>query len=168
MRFDELVREHHRAIHAHVRVVYPSAECDAVVNAVFTQLWEHFDELPPGAVRTWLRTAARHEVLNAARRAHRWYALSDRVAQLDHTHAVPATVDARLELDAVLSALSTLPPGDREMLLMTAMEDLTIDEVAAILGVLPNTAKVRLSRARAKLRAAVARIDAVARQGEGA
>lgn len=169
VRFEGLVREHHRSIHAHVRVCYPNAHGEAVVNAVFTLLWQHLDDIPPDAVRTWLRVAARHEVLNASRQQQRWYALGDRVARLDPTEmAHPAPLDDRMDLDAVMSALSTLAPADRDVIVMVAVDQLSINDLALILGIEPDAAKTRLSRARGRLRAAVQRMEQLTYGGETA
>ncbi len=160
VRFDALLRAHHRALHAHVRVVYPQAESDAVVNAIFTRLWLHLDEVPDHAVRTWLRATARHEVLNSARSERRWHALNDKVARLEvSTPIPPLDTDVRAELDVVFGALATLTASDRQIVLMSALEDLTTDDLAEILGIRASAVKVRLSRARARLRAAVLEQD---------
>ena len=160
IRFEALVREHHRSIHNHVRVCYPSAHEPAVVNAVFALLWQHLDDIPPEAVRTWLRVAARHEVLNGSREEQRWYALGDRVARLAPGEWESSSdIDHRLELEAVMSALSTLSPADREVLVMSAFDGLSSSELAEILGIEPAAVKTRLSRARARLRIAVQQIE---------
>jgi RNA polymerase sigma-70 factor (ECF subfamily) len=157
-RFDALVRQHHRSLHAYVRVVYPNAHADAVVNATFAQLWQHLDDVPDQAVRTWLRASARHEVFNASRRERRWYATSDRAARMGSRQAqAPPDLDAGVDLAAVLAALEALHDDDREIVLMVALEDLTSTELAEILGIQPDAARRRLSRARERLRAAVAR-----------
>lgn len=160
VRFDELLRAHHRALHAHLRVVYPAADADGVVNAIFARLWQHLDEVPDHAVRSWLRATARHEVFNQARAERRWYALNDKVVRLQRGRtAVWRDEDAAAELDLVMRAMSGLSADDRQLLLMTALEDLSTDELATILDVRPDAAKARLSRARARLRSAVERHD---------
>jgi RNA polymerase sigma-70 factor, ECF subfamily len=150
-----------------VRIVYPGADGDAVVNAVFTLLWQRLADVSDAAARTWLRAAARHEVLNASRIDNRWYALGDRVALLDRSRTAPfSDVDGRLELHAVMSALATLSPVDRQVLMMHAAEDLSVTDLAEILGVKPDAAKARLARARARLRAAVEAMDGMVHEGE--
>lgn len=159
-RFDALVREHHRPVYAHVRMVYPSCDVDAVVNLAFARLWEHLDHVPDHAVRTWLRAVVRHEVLNEWKLERRRFALGDRLAQLDHGgKSGLSDIESRIELQTVMSALATLAPIDREVLIMNAVEELSTEDLAAILGIRPTAAKVRLSRARGRLREAVERMD---------
>jgi RNA polymerase sigma-70 factor (ECF subfamily) len=53
---------------------------------------------------------------------------------------------------AVMAAVRTLPPAEREMLLLVAWEQLTPAEAAKVLGVPQGTARSRLHRARATVR----------------
>jgi RNA polymerase sigma factor (sigma-70 family) len=156
-RFTELVREHQRDLFAHVRVVYPHVDADTVVNEAFVAAWQRLDDIPTERAGTWLRATARYVVSNRRRGERRWQALNDRVARLESVTHVPAPDhDAGIELQLVLEALSSLASSDREVLLMTAIDDLSPDDVGEILGVSGHTAAVRISRARARLRAAVA------------
>jgi len=65
----------------------------------------------------------------------------------------PDTVAAgRLELDAVLEALQALPEADRAALLMCAQDGLLYAAIASALGLSLAAVKVRVHRARIKLR----------------
>lgn len=66
-----------------------------------------------------------------------------------------AAVDARLDLTA---ALDSLPADQRKALIQCAVIGLSTEEAAAASGVTPGALRVRISRARARLR----RTDAVA------
>jgi RNA polymerase sigma-70 factor (ECF subfamily) len=57
---------------------------------------------------------------------------------------------------SVEQALGTLPDGDRRLLRLRYAEDLTQSEVARRLGVPEGTVKVRLHRARRRLRGLLA------------
>ena len=50
--------------------------------------------------------------------------------------------------------LSLLPPGDRMLLVLKEMEDFTIEDLAAIFKISKNAVKLRLFRARHRLRRA--------------
>jgi RNA polymerase sigma factor (sigma-70 family) len=58
-----------------------------------------------------------------------------------------------LELRDLDTALRSLPPEQREILLLVALEEMSYEEVAATLGLPLGTVMSRLSRARQKLRA---------------
>jgi len=64
----------------------------------------------------------------------------------------PANQDDRVELRDMARALDTLPPEQRQVLLLVALEGLKYDEVASVLGVPVGTVMSRLSRAREALR----------------
>jgi len=71
--------------------------------------------------------------------------------------------DARLAADAtsraVAAAIASLDPGQRDVVLLIAWAELTYDQVAEALGVPDGTVRSRMSRARARLRTALAGVD---------
>ena len=66
--------------------------------------------------------------------------------------AVRATQSDRVELSEVLAQIGRLPPEQREVLILAAVEELRYEEISAVLGVPIGTVMSRLSRAREKLR----------------
>jgi RNA polymerase sigma-70 factor (ECF subfamily) len=64
----------------------------------------------------------------------------------------PADLDRS---DDVRAALAALPEPDREILTLSAWEGLTPSQIATVLGSSPNAVRVRLHRARARLRQAL-------------
>lgn len=77
-----------------------------------------------------------------------------RLRLLDRLQREPvAPSDRRGAMDGVLAALSTLPPTDQEVLRLAAWEGLAARDIAGVLGCSTNAAALRLSRARARLRA---------------
>ncbi len=71
-------------------------------------------------------------------------------------------VDERLVAQAargrLLEALAALPPGDRDVVVLVAWEELSYEEVAAALEIPQGTVRSRLNRARRKLREPLAEI----------
>ena len=59
---------------------------------------------------------------------------------------------------SVLSAMRTLRPGDREVLLLAVWEELSYEQIAGLLDVPVGTVRSRLSRARQRLRELTAAI----------
>jgi RNA polymerase sigma-70 factor (ECF subfamily) len=56
----------------------------------------------------------------------------------------------------VSEALRSLAPRDRDVLALSAWEGLRAEEIAVVVGCSPAAARVRLHRARRRLRAALA------------
>ena len=68
---------------------------------------------------------------------------------------VRAPQQTHVELLEVLRALSRLPPEQREVLVLAAVEEMRYEEIAVVLSIPVGTVMSRLSRAREKLRRAV-------------
>jgi RNA polymerase sigma factor (sigma-70 family) len=79
-----------------------------------------------------------------------------------HEHRVPgyaieAAIDAARLAPRLTAVLGTLPARDRQLLELVSAYGLTPAQAGDVLGLNPNTARLRLSRARARLREALAR-----------
>jgi RNA polymerase sigma-70 factor, ECF subfamily len=74
-----------------------------------------------------------------------------------HGDRVAGDVTAGAVRSVLAAALADLPAADRDVLLLIAWEQLTYGEVARALGIPIGTVRSRLSRARIRLRAALAR-----------
>jgi RNA polymerase sigma factor (sigma-70 family) len=61
-------------------------------------------------------------------------------------------VEQKSRLTMVNSAINLLGPDDAEIITLFYKNEQTLDEIAVILGIEPNTAKVRLHRARSRLK----------------
>jgi RNA polymerase sigma-70 factor (ECF subfamily) len=107
------------------------------------------------ALATWLHSIAVSVSLNGMRRVKRW---QERETGLDEV-AEPGSEPRRAEPDLKLKlrrAIEQLPEHYRVVFVMYDMEGYTHDEIGAALDLPTGTSKARLSRARAKLREALA------------
>jgi RNA polymerase sigma-70 factor (ECF subfamily) len=75
---------------------------------------------------------------------------------------VAANVTAQATRPLLTAALAALPPGDRDVLLLIAWEQLTYVEVSRALGIPVGTVRSRLNRARRKVRQVLAGTGAAA------
>ncbi len=157
--FVEVVRRHEAAVHAFLaRRAGPQAAAD-LLGEVWLRAFAGRGGYDPAHAdaRPWLYGIARN-VLRAHwrdRRAGDPAAPPDRVA--DPWDDVVGRLDAAAQAGPLGCALRALPPGEREVLLLVAWEQLTPAQAAAVLGVPQGTARSRLHRARAALRLALAR-----------
>ena len=111
-----------------------------------------------GTPRAWLYGIARVVIANDARRRDAERQREDRWrggALLDSDDA--ARIDERIDAAArsrdLHAAMDRLPEAERAVLELVALDELTVAEAAAAIGQRPVTARVRLHRARRKLRA---------------
>jgi RNA polymerase sigma-70 factor (ECF subfamily) len=79
-----------------------------------------------------------------------------------HADQVAASVTAQAMRTLLGTALAALPPGDRDVLLLIAWEQLTYQEVSRALAIPVGTVRSRLHRARTKVRQTLAGTDAAA------
>ncbi len=111
-----------------------------------------------GPPKAWLYGIARVLVANERRRRGRERAGQARLrgsTMLDHDDAarLDARLDAAAQARALYAAMDRLPEAERAVLELVALDELTVAEAASAAGVRPVTARVRLHRARRKLRA---------------
>lgn len=97
----------------------------------------------------WLRTVALNVVRRRWRRSRMFRSLGPRIAS-------PAEVPGISEDHvAVVQAMRSLPFQQREVLALFYLADLSVQEIATMLGVASGTVKSRLNRGRAALGALV-------------
>jgi RNA polymerase sigma-70 factor (ECF subfamily) len=160
--FEALFRAHSRAILGYaVRRCDPAEDAADVLAEVMLTAWRRWADVPVGGeARLWLYGVARRVLANRSRAERRRSRLVGRlraeVAERVREHSEPDDRDSE-----VRSALKTLSPTDREVLLLSAWEDLEPTEIAAVLDITPVTARSRLHRARARLGTALSDGDAI-------
>jgi RNA polymerase sigma factor (sigma-70 family) len=131
-----------------------------VVAETFATAWRRRTDMPldPREARAWLFGIARRCLANAVRSTDRASRLGERLATCFATDAVPdpAVIHERsAAAHVVRGALQELSDEDRELVTLIAWEGLSPAEAATVLGWAPGTARVRLHRARTRLRAAL-------------
>ena len=125
-------------------------EADDLVQETLLKAISHESLWHGGSLKAWTVTI----LLNAYRSRLRKLRRIGPHDPLDEASvaAVGAPSDGA-ELRAVEKGISRLPPEQREVLLLVALEGLSYRETADVLGVPIGTVMSRLSRARAALRA---------------
>jgi RNA polymerase sigma factor (sigma-70 family) len=124
-----------------------STDADAIAAETMTVAWRRLADVPKDDPRPWLYATARNLMLADTRRSTG----TSTIALRDEQQLAPAP--ELQELDPGLSeALHSLAPIDRDALLLVAWEDLTPTQAARALGINPTAFRVRLLRARRRLR----------------
>jgi RNA polymerase sigma-70 factor, ECF subfamily len=115
--------------------------------------------------RPWLYGIATNLVGQHRREELRRYRLAKLVGPdrfgADHADRVLAEVTSQSTRAVLGDALVELAPGDRDVLLLIAFEELTYEEVARALDIPLGTVRSRLHRARSQLRDALAETEAI-------
>ena len=137
--------------------ILPRSDAEEAAQEALVRAWLRRDSCrSPGAPLPWLleitRNEARRLIGRQARRAtHELIAPAELEADCEDRQL--AETPLRLSVEQALDALAD---GDRWLLELRYAEDLTQSEVAQRLGVPVGTVKVRLHRARRRLRGLLA------------
>lgn len=158
--FEAAYRELYGPICGYVlrRVREPEAAAETIAET-FATLWRRFDSCPRGEeLRPWLFGVARRVIANQRRGERRRTALAERLAANVDESVLEAfrPVD---ETGALARAFASLSDSDRELLSLVAWEGLTRDELAVALGTSRSVVRLRLHRARTRLRDALDKAD---------
>lgn len=109
-----------------------------------------------GAPEAWLTGVARNVVNAEFRRMSRDREIARRISgrrllDEDSIAAIEERIDSEREARAMYEALATLRPKDRALMELVSVDGLSVADAAAVLGVKPGTARVRLHRSRARV-----------------
>jgi RNA polymerase sigma-70 factor (ECF subfamily) len=155
--FIELYERHRGAIFRFAyRLSGSLEEAEDITHDCFLSLIRRPDGFQPerAKLRTYLLSAARNLWLKQLRNSAREWALED----LSETHFIADDKEPlRRLLDDELSlkvqeAVLSLPPMQREALVLFEYEDMTLSEIASLIGTDVGAVKSRLHRARERLR----------------
>lgn len=127
-----------------------------ITQEVFLTLLRQPGRFDParGALRSFLLAVARNLALKRWRDEHRWNELGD---ELEDEFATPAIdVESRETADAVSAAVASLPPLQREVLILAQYEEWSLEEIARAVDAEVGTVKSRLHRARENLKRTLA------------
>lgn len=158
--FEEFYRRHVDAVMRFVarRVDDPHTAADLTAEIFLAVLASAHTYRPRlGSETAWLYGIARNVVSSehrrVARETERDLRFSGRrLLEADDIVRIEDRLDAESPGRRALAALARLPEGERAVLELIAVDQLTVTEAAAALGIRQVTARVRLHRARKALR----------------
>jgi len=157
--FLEIYRRHRDRVHRFAYRMTGSAEAARdITHSCFASLLEGPGRYDPkrASLGTYLCTAARNQSLRSASRA--WRETSGGGLADQRPSQGPGPLELLLEGERariIRDAVAALAPLHREVLILAEYEDLDLSTIAGILGAEVGAVKVRLHRARKKLRSAL-------------
>lgn len=153
--FEQLVRETRSDLLAYALRRAASREDAADVLAeTYLIAWRKLDKVTSGNdARLWLFGVAANVLRRGAERQRSAEALIERLVREPPGGAQIESVGPEdRTIRALRAGLASLPARDREILTLTAWEGLTPRQVAAVTGIPTNVVRVRLHRARSRLK----------------
>ncbi|MEU0566500.1 RNA polymerase sigma factor [Nonomuraea sp. NPDC005983] len=174
-RFGEIYDRYVREIHAYLGRRLDRQAADDLAAEVFLAAFRKRETFAPrrGTVRSWLYGFASNVIAQHRRTEMRRLAALQRSAgahdgrEHGHEDRVVTRVDAASAQGRLAAELRALPDGDRDVLLLSALGELSHEEVARALDIPYGTVGSRLSRVRKKLRAALGGVDPMCGGSDG-
>jgi len=155
--FAALLERHQARVYAFLlRLTGSAPDAEDLAQVVFLKAFrslESFDLARP--LHSWLLGIAHHAALDFLRARKTDLSLDHDEAPIDPADGADGPerlAEASLDGALVERLLAALPPLYREALLLRHIEGLSVEEVAAALGIPEGTAKIRLFRARELMR----------------
>jgi RNA polymerase sigma-70 factor, ECF subfamily len=152
------------------RIVYAIAwkslnsveDCEEVVLEVFAQIWKIADrfDVNKGSVEQWIFTLARSRIIDRLRKIQRLNKVNMAIGLGKEIEFPTTSVDPLEAVEIaerrqqVLTALSQIPPAQRQVIEMAYYQGLTHTEIAAATGLSLGTVKTRLRLGLSKLKVA--------------
>ena len=157
--FEAFYREHLETVRRFVarRVSDPHLAADLTAEIFLAAVDSAASYRPDrGVPAAWLIGVSRHVIANEFRRQSRDRAVASRISgrrllDTDSLVRIEERIDAERQARQLYEALASLPDRDRALMELVALDGLSITEAAAVLGVKPGTARVRLHRSRARI-----------------
>ena len=165
--FEEVFREHFARVYRFIARRVGTALAEDLAAEVFATAYRRRAAYRPdrGSVRSWLYGIATNVVRGHWRDEQQLLELDARVApespqcSVQFADAADERVIVASLAPRIAGALAALNREQRDVLLLHAWADLSHEEIAAALGIAQGTARSRLSRARAALRAQLGEFD---------
>ena len=144
--FDELIARWHPGVWRYARRMAGSDDAaDDVAQDVLVRGLSRLDD--PARIRPWIFGIARRVLIDRLRARYATPAVAD--VELDAIEIAPSEDhDLQARLGEVELALASLPVIERDVLALFYLDELSLAEVAAVVGVPVGTVKSRLFRAR--------------------
>ena len=165
--FEALMRKHNRMLFRTARAILrDDAEAEDALQDAYIQAYRSLGEFRGEAqISTWLARIVANEALMRLRKQTRRAAIvpidptvpADEIAQVEMEMEKPDAAAQRSQMRGLLeSQIDALPDAYRSVFMLRAVEEMSVEETAAVLGLPAATVRTRLFRARAMLREALA------------
>jgi RNA polymerase sigma factor (sigma-70 family) len=164
--FGEIFERHAQAVYAFCcwRTGDPHLSED-LTSMVFLEAWRRRSVVTFTGVsaRPWLLGVANNVSRNATRSMHRYREALNRVPNPQGARSAEDDAVSRLDAERTTAAasvtLASLAEAEREIVLLVFWSGLSYEETAEALGVPVGTVRSRVSRTRAKVRAALGSVE---------
>lgn len=151
--FEVLARRHSPLMRAYAaKLLGSTVESDDVVQEAFVLAWQKMREVADGgSVKTWLMRIVTNKAIDRIRVRRQHVDIDDWDAPTPADASPAHIVEVGLQLDALSSALNTLPETQRQCWIMKEVGGSSYQEMAEALDLPVSTVRGQLARARQTL-----------------
>ena len=143
-----------------LRMCGSEADADEVAQEAFLSAWKALPNFRgESQFSTWLYQLTTHAAIDLMRREKRQIAADDitEVSAADPAPSPQQQAEQSEQREIVRDAILQLAPEQREVVVLRFMEELSYEEIGAMLTLPSGTVKSRLNRARAQLKEILSR-----------
>lgn len=138
-----------------LRMCGSEADADEVAQEAFLSAWKALPNFRgESQFSTWLYQLTTHAAIDLMRREKRQIAAAD-ITEVNAADPAPSPqqqAEQSEQREIVRDAILQLAPEQREVVVLRFMEELSYEEIGAVLKLPPGTVKSRLNRAKAQLK----------------
>lgn len=138
-----------------LRMCGSEADADEVAQEAFLSAWKALPNFRgESQFSTWLYQLTTHAAIDLMRREKRQLAAADitEVSAADPAPSPQQQAEQSEQREIVRDAILQLAPEQREVVVLRFMEELSYEEIGAVLKLPSGTVKSRLNRAKAQLK----------------
>lgn len=158
--FAHLVTRHGPGLYRYVfRLLHDPSDAEDCVQEVMTSAWKNIASYRGQAsVKTWLLVMGRHEAQKISQRRRPRFPQSGSRPVIDFDEATRDVADLHADtegesintqlLAALDAALLVLPERQRSVWILREVENLSYNDIAAVVGITPTAVRGQLERAR--------------------
>ena len=133
-------------------ILESQADAQDVVQDLFIKLWNTRDELDKVLnLKAYCTTLIKNLCIDRIRKASKEQIIEPQ-ADISESRTIDDDLIAKDKLGRVMAAIERLPKGQRNVVKMYVLEDMSYDEISEITGMSNLTLRVLLSNARKTLR----------------
>jgi RNA polymerase sigma-70 factor, ECF subfamily len=136
-----------------LRLVRNEAVAEELTNEVFLEVWRNAHNYRGAAKpQTWVLSIAHHRAVSSLRKRREESLDEDAAGTIADTDDDPETIAQKRDKSAIMRrAMEALSPEHREIIDLVYYHELSVAEVAEVVGIPENTVKTRMFYARKRL-----------------
>ena len=155
--FAEEVQPHGQSLRSYLQGSFPTIhDVDDVVQESFLRVWKSGAHRTIDSARGFLFKIARHLAIDAIRRKRR--SPVETVGALEELNvsedrpAISSTVSRNEKIQLLISAIDSLPPKCRQVVVLRKLKDVPVRQIAEQLGISEKGVEIQLTRGIARCR----------------